>query len=174
MTTIQKRAAQLTAGDIFETHGGRAVVLHMVDLGTHLDMYSALLGRPPLPVCEPPAQVAFDAMYTVQVGDLTPVQEHADNLLASLKWAVGFIETYARDHIGPATPEMNKARQVIDAVEPPQPPTMDEVLAALALAAKWVNLNVDRLDEDDRKQCDAAERNTTEVLNRARRAGMIK
>jgi hypothetical protein len=36
-----------------------------------------------------------------------------DPLVRALEWAVGFIETYARDRSGPATPELNRARRVL-------------------------------------------------------------
>jgi hypothetical protein len=36
-----------------------------------------------------------------------------DPLVRALEWTVGFIETYAKDRSGPATPELNRARRVL-------------------------------------------------------------
>lgn len=63
---MKKTAAELKAGDIFECHGGRAVVLLARSIGTCMTVYSALLDRQPLPVAEPPAPYAYDAVFEVE------------------------------------------------------------------------------------------------------------
>lgn len=68
---------------------------------------------------------------------------------------------------------VQRLRTVVDALRPADPPTLAEALAALELSAKWANLNVDNLDEDDRKECDRAESNACAILKRARRAGLL-
>lgn len=35
-----------------------------------------------------------------------------------LRWALRFIEIYAHEHIGPATPEVNKVRATLAKIEP--------------------------------------------------------
>ncbi len=57
---------------------------------------------------------AWDAVEPVQygAGNLALI-EAAPNLLEALRWAVNFIDIYAREESGPATPELNKARRAI-------------------------------------------------------------
>lgn len=177
MGTVNKVAAQLQVGDIYTCQGGRAVVVHMVDRGAFgVLLYTAVLGRQPLPVMAPPETTSWEAKFCVEVPEpapLTPAQQLAEELRDRLQWLLGFVSTYARGHMGPATPEFDKVRALLDKVMPPNPPTLAEVLAALELSTKWANLNVDNLGEGDREACDKAERNAVDVLNRARRAGML-
>lgn len=68
----------------------------------------------------------------------------------------------------------SQVRDLVDRLDPPAPPTMDEVLSACAAMAKWINLDLSRLNDDERRSIDEAESNATAILNRARRAGVIK
>lgn len=111
-----------------------------------------------------------DAVFHVEGRDTSaPVSEREFNAL------VGAARTLVED----APKLLDPARRaylvdLVDRLDPPKPPTLDEVLQALTTSAKWANLNVDNLDEDDRRACDAAEKEAHAILNRARRAGLLK
>lgn len=78
------------------------------------------------------AELALDGMRSAaEPAGLTPVQQAAEKLKYSLRWTLNFIETYAADAMGPATPEFNKVRALLDELDPPKPPTVEEALAVL-------------------------------------------
>lgn len=73
----------------------------------------------PLPVLEShfySVVAAGDTVVEIEAGP-TPAQMHGDELFLRLEWAVAFIDLYARQAAGPATPELNKCRGVLEAVK---------------------------------------------------------
>jgi hypothetical protein len=117
-------------------------------------------------------EAAGALLAQVEAGGLpTPAQVHAEELADRLQWLLAFVETYASDAIGPATPAINKVRNVLDLVRPPNPPTLREALDALATladGAQAVNMG-----EWDSASMQVAREQAHDVVKRARRAKLI-
>jgi hypothetical protein len=169
---IKPRADQLKPGDILPAAGHRprrvvtrviaspspAIVLHVVSI------------EPPAPSVSPqppfaglaPEQYTLSEFVSVEVPDhvLTPAQARADDLVESLLECVGCIP------VGEA--ESKRAWALLDAVRPPVPPTMGEVLVVLAQTTSHARM------------CGAFERaghvigaDADAILDRARRSGLL-
>ena len=63
-----------------------------------------------------------DAKVDIEAPHLTPAQQHADTMLALIKRARGYISDTALD---------DDVQSLIDLIEPPVPPTADELVAIL-------------------------------------------
>lgn len=86
-----------------------------------------------------------DSQFTVHpVENISPVQAKAEELFNALRWSFRFIETYAHEYMGPATLEINKVRALLDELDPPKPPTLEEAIAelrSLTVAARYAGLS---------------------------------
>lgn len=173
MGTVNKVAAQLQVGDIYTCQGGRAVVVHTVDRGAGgLLLYTAMLGRQPLPVMTPPVGVTpWDATFCVEVPDaapLTPAQEHAEELAEVLAYFLPQIERQVSQDLSDGGVGMGedlrlsqKARALLDKVPPPNPPTLAEALALLSAL------------RDDGGLIGPHTQEVVRVTDRAKKAGLL-
>jgi hypothetical protein len=96
-----------------------------------------------------------DAVYGVRNFDLTPAQMAADELLSALREVL---------HDPTNSPALRSASELIDRITPPEPPTLDEVLRALADVRDDAATGM--VGAGSVKRADA-------ILNRARRAGLL-
>jgi hypothetical protein len=170
---ITKRADELKPGDILAVEGTnrRNVILKARDIGNGVRVTFAGINLHHTEVES--ATLVNDREFNVEALDLTPAQERADLLVEVLRDGVKSQMAYAP--AGAKLPTwVGNARDLLDEIDPPNPPTIEELLTALKDAAKWANINVDRLDLDDKSACDESEKNLGALLTRARKAGMIK
>lgn len=169
---IQRRADQLEPGDILpDPRRVITCVASLPGVTSTIVVFTVSLEPGPepqrAPPFAPPQAESFQQHQTVnvEVRDFTPVQVHAEELVALARLSVQHSLT---------GPVKNAALAVLAKIDPPAPPTLEELAGALAGAAKYLNLNVDRLDADDRAAADQAEADATAMLKRARAAGLLK
>lgn len=170
MNTITKNADQLQPGDIIPAIPGmrhrRVIVMVRTD-GRCVMPLTCDLGEPskvPYLPSAPVEQYVSSDKIEVEAPDLTPAQQHAEELLQ-------IVRNVADMPNAPVQAKM--ARLVIDKIDPPNPPTYEELLASVKSLAKYINLDLGRLDTDERYSVDLAESNAGKLLDRARRCRMF-
>jgi hypothetical protein len=151
-TIIQKRADQLQPGDIIcHRGGGRSVVQHTINDGVTVKVHTATIGS----IADSTKHWATHTTFDVEVAQLTPAQQHADEMVKLLR----DIRTL------PAGARVDLARRADELLAKiTQPPTMNEVLESMCLlvqAASGYERNEDVVT-------------ASKLLARARAAGMIK
>lgn len=155
-TIIEKRFDQLEPGDVLPGDDGYALVVYnVVDNGPGAcrDVWCVEADRA--------AKVRSmthksSELFAVECRDLTPAQQHADELL----------ELVRATSIHRSGPLSDRAQALIDKIDPPQPPTLDE---ALALLAAWPSASRTPLMPGD----EPLTLKTEKLLDRARRSGVL-
>lgn len=160
---MKKTVKELRAGDVlmYGVDGApNRVVLETASMDCRVNVATVALGPYNAP--------KIDTLHADTIVEVEPRlnPDHVDNLImAAREWIEGRPPTEAHRKM---------VREIIDIMVPHVPPTLDEVLAALAAVTKYAMIDVERLDGGEFAKGDAAEKIAESVLNRARRAGMIK
>lgn len=152
MLNNYKFAKDLQPGDVF--YIGSVPLMYIQRLGADLGNDGVSCIRPG----EKSAQKRYlraDESYQVEPrsATLTPAQQHADELVALIRAVT----------VGPVMHQ--ELQNMLDKIDPPKPPTLDE---ALEMLTDWHRRGTgvnDRLNVADR---------TKMLLDRARRAGVLK
>jgi len=107
-----------------------------------------------------------EAPFDVEVPDPLVSPDDIDNLIRIARnWING----------NPPTIGARKAAQeIVDRLSPPNPPTYEELLAALEVTTKYAMIDSDRLAESEYKEVQCAEKDAQALLDRARQAGLLK
>lgn len=160
MGTIQKRADELKPGDVFTWGGVRVVALRVEARDNEIVICTARLPDPAY-AGGAPSQVSYPRTCVMQVEtnapDLTPAQQHADELaeaLLEVRTEVPVLGMLRRQRID----------ALLDKIKPPEPPTLEEALYALQLVTEQSNI----------PGLSGQEQVAADVLDRARRAGLLK
>lgn len=168
MAIIQKRADQLQPGDILRTKGrnGR-VVLSVTDGPIGIGTFTADLGAPSHHYPAPPIGYARDTLLDVVVPDARVTDDELDVLIVAATRLVRLHESGDAGRILDDA-EYGYLGLIVDRLRPPPPPTMGEVLAALAKMTQYA-FDDQMFGSDTAKEKAAAR----DLLDRARRAGLL-
>lgn len=137
-TIIEKRADQLQPGDIIvKRDGAREVVVRAVEKDGNVVIIAATLGTN---FSSPPAVWPADSTFDVEVYQLTPAQQHAEELLAAARKYLPELEDRINEYGGQAAadqhPEVIALRALLAKLAPPPPPTMEEMINAMEQLAE--------------------------------------
>lgn len=162
-TTIQKRADELKPGDVIEVADkGACSVLYFARREHALDdEFQISFGRHATGSVFTAQVNPACIFYTVRSLDLTPAQQHAEELRDTLRNLVDALDNGVMYHAHASQP-MKDAEALLAKIDPPVPPTLEETLAALDLAVSDANV----------KHPDIAP--GLAILDRARRSGLLK
>lgn len=160
---MKKTVKELRPGDVlcYGDHGApNRVVLETSRCDQTVKILTAALGPIPRFTTD---TLAADTLIEVEPR-LNP--DLVDDLImAAREWIEGRPPTEAHRKM---------VRDIIDIMVPPMPPTPTELLDALAAVTKYAMLDPERLDSIDHAQAAKAEKDAVALLNRARRAGLLK
>lgn len=155
MGIIQKRADELKRGDMLAN--GR-IVTNMKGMGAFVVVH-CIGERETSIYCD---EYDKSRQIDVESPDLTPAQQHAEELVKRL-WAI------VDDSDQGNFIDLNGARALLDKIKPPEPPTLTEALAELD------SLRSHAKTCGAFKECGVVmERSVDSLLDRARRAGVLK
>lgn len=159
MGTVQKRADELKPGDVVVNFAGSAslvcpaICIRGLEMGVTKffagsgDHAAIFLG--------------YATVVEVEAPDLTPAQQHAEELAGLVLVAHDTFVNWSSMNASAfqkARMEFEAAaKPIMDAIKPPEPPTLEEALSAL-----------DSIDPDHMPS------SSLKVLDRARRAGVLK
>lgn len=129
-TIIQKRADQLQPGDIIVKRDvGRMVVVQTAQSGETVMILAADVATG---FSSSPAVWPAHATFDVESHELTSAQQHADELV-ELLWI-------AANQLRGGSPNQQKVdyriRAMLKRINPPQPPTMEEMIRAMEQLAE--------------------------------------
>lgn len=159
MKTIAKRADQLQPGDISRQKGVPDAAYVVVGITNYMGTVTACciakgaLGERIFSrrfEFKPEDPVFVEAPCTT----LTPNQERADELAEMLRQGVKWNTPL---HGIPTAPWVAAARVLLDEIDPPKPPTLEEMAKALDVAARGLPLTAD----------------IHTIVDRARKAGLL-
>lgn len=157
-TTISKRFDALNTGDIVMKESVRLAVAHVSKRGA---VQCVSLSGPLVFTLDLPRPA--DGMVQVEVEQqpvpLTPAQQHADELVEML-WRCANMMRGSSVRLDVET----EARALLDKIDPPQPPTLDEALGMLRDIREVIN--PPGLGVTTGQMLDA-------MLDRARRSGVL-
>lgn len=152
MGIIQKRADELKRGDVVLASNIYVIIGKREPAGDHVayKAYNADDDSDDTFVCYPYIAVS------VESPDLTPAQQHAEELVEALENLAVGKTTIA---------QMAAARVLLDKIKPPEPPTLVEALEAIiSLQPLLIKTEPD----------DSRLKPVQALLDRARRAGILK
>lgn len=170
MSTIQKRADELKPGDVFEFDERRIVLAAMAHDGC-IAVIHAQIGIYPKSHGEYDSMVEEgrwnpSAQFAVESPDLTPAQQHAEELADTLRKLVDSLDNGVMYHAHAAQP-MKDAHALLDKIKPPEPPTLEEALKALE------TLHASTHPGSEPHWSYDTEASVRALLDRARRAGKL-
>lgn len=144
---MMKPARDLKPGDIFFAAGARAVVVYSeLDETQRVRLLYALIGTRERDCELSSTNQAPGAQFTVELpAGLTPVQEAAETLL-------GYARLYL-DQAAQRNVDCVELRALLDELEPPKPPTLEEAIAVLRELTGPLSLQsqYEKVREDARK-----------------------
>jgi hypothetical protein len=155
MAIIQKRADELKPGDVL-TGDLKAVVISSLSNGYIWHGAPNGYGTVDISTLSP----AHADLFEVEARDLTPAQQHAEELH---KYAEMFFRQYCNGERADAGDD-GKLAYLLDAIAPPAPPTLEEALEALRQVVAVRQTMGDH---------EASEERAKDLLDRARRAGVM-
>lgn len=158
---MKKSVCNLRPGEIFKSGERRIVVVDIKGVSLECGRDRATLTG--IILDETPTRIFDTEAYgEVEVETITPAMRHADELLALLRRALPIFEG------SEAAPGLrDDMRDLLDKIEPPPVPTLEDALAAL------VNLEPYLVSQNERPG-DRRAGPALEVLAKARRAGVVK
>lgn len=154
MAIIQKRADELKPGDVLIAHHGRHSVLALTEDAGIVEVTTCELRKYGDEAClRERTTRECDVTVYVEAPDLTPAQQHAEDLADALDWLLNDERSSDQALYNEQVP---KFRALLDKIKPPEPPTLRDLAYAL-----------DSIDPDHMPPSALA------ALDRARRAGVI-
>jgi hypothetical protein len=170
MAIIQKRAEDLKPGDVLRTKGmNDRVVLAVTDSTNYIGTHTADLGAPSHQYPVPPMPNMRDTLFDVVVPDARVTDEELDALLAAGRVLVGMIDSGGIWDEALSDADHASVTATLQRLRPSEPPTLAEALDALLTSADYIGVDVSPEDIDG----NAAAARARDVLNRARRAGLL-
>lgn len=162
---ITKRADELKPGDILVTVDSRKVVMHTETSDGFAQVICSTVALGPISMS---TAHPVDTLLDVEVPDLTPAQERAEELAELLRRAVKWATTPRESSNWAAA-----ARVLLDEIDPPKPPTLGEVLLALMDAEPLINMDPEDAVGGPAHTSKVSD-NARDIIERARKAGLIK
>lgn len=156
MGIVQKRADELKRGDVLAD--GR-VVVSKVERSQENNISAFMHGEGESRTFE--YFMPGERIVDVESPDLTPAQQHAEELAEAGKLIANqLVKSFYPAEMIVAIETM---RALLDKIKPPEPPTLEEALASLAVASGHL-LNIPS----------AGYKKMVDVLERGRRSGVLK
>lgn len=161
MATIQKRADELKPGDVLPVKDGSVVLVGVRYVSADcVELMGCVMSGDRMNVETRNQREFTNTRIAVEVPDLTPAQQHAEELLELAKNV-----SAAAAGINPPTGSFaHIATALVSKIEPPEPPTLEEALTLLSGVTEC------RLDGHLGTKHNAA----LDLLYRARKAGVFK